>query len=571
MQLRNFRLAEALLAALFLAGAGIAALGAAPAPVATPLPPSPPSTPVPPSGFPTGTPPPTLSLPSAAPSALPSAARAALPSPTPTPTQPPIDVQPAAADLPVGSSVTLQVQSALGNLTVTAQNPALLTVTINQPAETVTLVGVAPGATALTITDQRGVSAIVPVRVAYNAGTYAENASLQLTGDPAGPEFVKAEAAALARSLAQARPGAQIVAGAGDVSFEHALGQDDVADVPVPVLIQGNGDFSVSGTTMVRVENVAAPRISPDSLMISDFPEKLLHNGLLFTAKLRHEVPTRFLYYHYNPPGQPDRRIVLRVHNYSPEPATLQFIEGRAGPYRNGLEVGHDSTKTFLVRLVHNEGRLIEIPGDGTMNLVEQLLPAGDIVNNLMQLRVLNGGTVNLTLFAQNASSSPDESLANIKLLNGTHRHARGIFAIPELHYAAQWNVTDPYLELPIGQIPLPNLLKGHALAGDYGVLQSFVVNIINPMPTPQHVAIYENPRGGTATGTFLIDGTIVQSHQVPAFSRFKIRQYVIPAKGFVRVTIVTMPESASSYPLRLIFAPDDGSVPPGAPGSPIY
>jgi hypothetical protein len=62
-----------------------------------------------------------------------------------------------------------------------------------------------------------------------------------------------------------------------------------------------------------------------------------------------------------------------------------------------------------------------------------------------------------------------------------------------------------------------------------------------------------------------------VQSHQVPPFSRYKVRQYVVPAHGFVRVTIATMPEAGSSLPLRLIFAPDDGSVAPSAPGSPIY
>jgi hypothetical protein len=63
----------------------------------------------------------------------------------------------------------------------------------------------------------------------------------------------------------------------------------------------------------------------------------------------------------------------------------------------------------------------------------------------------------------------------------------------------------------------------------------------------------------------------LVQSHQTAAFTRYKVRQYVIPAKGFVRVTIVTMPEAGSSYPLNLVFAPDDGSVAPGAPGSPVY
>ncbi len=102
-------------------------------------------------------------------------------------------------------------------------------------------------------------------------------------------------------------------------------------------------------------------------------------------------------------------------------------------------------------------------------------------------------------------------------------------------------------------------------------MLESFVVNVQNPLSTPQRIAIYENPRGGGATGTYLIDNVLVQSHRAPPFSRYKVRQYVVPARGFVRVTIVTMPEAGSSYPLRLVFAPDDGSVAPGAPGSPVY
>jgi len=114
-------------------------------------------------------------------------------------------------------------------------------------------------------------------------------------------------------------------------------------------------------------------------------------------------------------------------------------------------------------------------------------------------------------------------------------------------------------------------MLHGEALSGDYGVQQSFQVKIVNPTRSPQAIAIYENPRGGRATGTYLIDGVLVQSHGVPPFSRYKVRQYTVPAKGYIRVTIETMPEAGSSYPLRLVFAPDDGSVPPGAPGSPVY
>ena len=513
---------------------------------------------------------PPSSPPAAQPSAVPTAVQpSALPSATPT--QPPIVVTPASADVPVGSTQVLHVMSVLGSIAVRVQNAAIVDAAVDQPAQTITLSGKAPGATALVITDQRGLSATIPVRVAYNAGSIADAASIRITGDPASAQFVKEEAVAAARSLAAPRPGAQVVASTDEILLSQPLAQDDVTAVSVPVLLQGEQYFTVEGTTHVRVENLAAPKIDPISLMVSDFPERLTANGELFASDLTRAQPSRFLYFHYNPAGEPDRRIVLRAENRSTEPAIVQFISGIGGPSSNEMAVGHDASRRFLERLVQNEGRIIVIPGKGAPNIAAQLLPAKMVVCNVLQLRVLNGSVVHLTLFAQNAADSPEEPLANATLLQGDRPHARGVYGIPEFHYSRLWNVDDPYLELPLGQIPLPEKLNGLALSGDYGVVQSFVIKVQNPGGRPQPIAIYENPRGGRATGTYLIDGTLIQSHQVPPFSRYKVRQYVVPARGFVRVTIVTMPEGGSSYPLRLVFAPDDGSVAPGAPGSPVY
>ncbi|HKU67805.1 MAG TPA: pilus assembly protein N-terminal domain-containing protein [Candidatus Baltobacteraceae bacterium] len=558
-----------LFGAVILAGCVIASAAAARPQVNPPAPPAtnPPVTsspsPSPPPGAPAATPIPGMPF---TPAPSPS------PTPTATPTPAPIVVQPAAAMVPVGASQVLHVSSVYGQLSVNVVNPAIVDAAVDQTAQTITLTGKAPGATAIGVTDQRNMPAIVvPVRVAYNAGTIADTASIRITGDPASPQFVKERAVAAAVSLAQARSGAQIVATADQVRFSAPLAQDDIATLDVPVLIQGEQYFSVDGVTHVRVENMAAPKITPDSLTVSDYPEKLTENGVLFASDLKRTAPTRFLYFHYNPPGEPDRRIVLRAQNRSSEPAVVQFITGAGGPDPNEMLAGHTATYTFLKRLVQNEGQVIVIPGNGTLNLVEQPLPAKNVVCNLLQLRVLSGSTVHLTLFAQNASSSPDEALSSTELLEGDHPHARGEYKIPEFHYSTLWNTTDQYLELQLGHIPLPNLMQGQALAGDYGVLQSFVIKVQNPTNRPQPIAIYENPRGGRATGTYLIDGVLIQSHQVPPFSRYKVRQYVVPARGFVRVTIETIPDSGSSYPLRLIFAPDDGSVAPGAPGSPIY
>lgn len=548
-------------AAAFIAACSIASFDASqaqvpPAPLSTSPPPSPTASGSPSAPFPTP-----VYIPGATPS----------PPPTASPTPPPLVVQPAAVQIAVGTAQRVSVGSVFGQMTVTAADPALVELGVDQSARTVTILAKNPGTTTLTITDQRGVSATVAVRTAYYAGTVDSFTSVRITGDPAGADFVKRSALAAALQTVQTRPGAQVVATADQISYNASLAQDNIASVNVPVFIQGDQYFPVDTVTHVRVENVAAPKIVPDSLMVSDFPERLTENGQLFTADLKRTQPSRFLYFHYNPPGEPDRRIVLRAQNLSPEPAIVQFISGQGGPSTNEMLTGHVATYTFLRNLVQNQGQILVVPGNGTMNLVAQPLPAKSIVCNLLQLRVLNGSTVHLTLFAQNASSSPDASLASAELLSGDHPHARGIYGIPEFHYSRLWNVDDPYLELPIGQNPLQNALKGEALAGDYGVLQSFVIKVQNPTASPQAIAIYENPRGGRATGTYLIDGVLIQSHQVPPFSRYKVRQYVVPARGFVRVTIQTIPDSGSSYPLRLVFAPDDGSVAPGAPGSPVY
>jgi hypothetical protein len=492
------------------------------------------------------------------------------PSPTPTPTLPPISITPAVAYVPVGATQTLTVQGSLGSLTAVAASTAFFNMNVDQNARTVTISGTAPGSTQITVTDSRGVSATIGVRVAFPAGALPGPFTLQITGDPASRDYLRALVARTILRAATVRPGAQAIVTSDDVNLNGDLAQDMTASMDVPVLIQGEQYFDVNGSVRVTLQNIAVPRISPDILMVSDYPEKLTENGTLFSADLQREAPSRFLYFHYNPPGQPDRRIVLVAQNQSNEPATVQFITGR-GASKYEMEAGHEATKDFLVDVVQNQGRLLQIPANSTQVIAQQEMPTGAIITNLLQLRVLEGSSVHLTLVAQNASDDPATALTTGELLTSTVRHARGIYRIPEFHFATQWNVNEAYLNLPIGQIPLPNTLAGEALSGDYGVLESFVVNVQNPLPTPQNIAIYETPRGGSATGTYLIDGVLVQSHQTKAFSRYKVRQYVVPAKGFVRVAIVTMPEAGSSYPLELTFAPDDGSVAPGGPGSPVY
>ncbi|MFY9780917.1 MAG: pilus assembly protein N-terminal domain-containing protein [Candidatus Baltobacteraceae bacterium] len=495
-----------------------------------------------------------------------------VPLPVPTPTQPPIVVDPPSASVALGGSQSLRLTQVMGLVSASVADPKIVAASVDQGTRTLVLAGKGLGSTVVTVQDERGMTRDVPVRVAYAAGTIAPQASIRVTGNPATQYFIKELAAQAAIKAAVARPGATVFALPDDVPVENTLPPDDVTTAAVPVTIQGTDYVNVTGTTLVRVENFAQPNIRPRSLLVSDFPETLKENGILFTADLTAQAAERFLYYHYNPPGQPDRRVVLKVQNSSAQPALVQFISGMAGPGPYEMEVGHLSTQRFLVRLTQNEGSVVQIPGGATITLVDQPLPARMVVSNLLQLREIDGGPLHLTLVAQDANDPIDGAVPDAQLLVGDKPHARGIYPIPEFYFDYNYDAQAPELEIPIGQIPLPNLVEGQTLSGDYGVLQSITIRIINnDRHNARQIALYANPRGGGATGTFIIDRVLVQAHKMQPFGHYKLRQYTIPPGSYVRTEVVTMPEGGSSYPLRLVVAPDDGSPPPGAPDSIAY
>ncbi len=493
------------------------------------------------------------------------------PAPLATPTQPPIIVEPPQVNVEPGKTVAARVNSSLGALTATVADAAIATVVVDQTQRVLYVSGVAVGTTTVTVTDSRGVTRDVPVRVAYAAGTYADQTTLRVTGNPSSAEYLRDAVADAVERAATFRSGASVDVSPDLVPIHRDLKVDDRIEVDVAVHIAGNGYLPVNGTTHVIVENTALPAIQPNRLLVSDYPERLTANGVLFTARLDRTQAQRFLYYHYNPGTEPGRRILLKARNASNAPATVQMIEGSAGPGVNEMEVGHLSTKRFLVREARNEGRVTTIAPGATINLIDHPLPPQMVVSAILQLRLVTGDPVDLALVAQDAMAPTDQSIDTTQLLAGGAPHARGVYPVPEFFFERTYDVDGEDLDVTIGQLPLPNLRQGEALSGDYGVEQSISVTIVNMTRGPRSVALYANPRGGRATGTFLIDGIVVQAHALAAFSRFKIWQERINAGTYRRIKIVTMPEGGSSYPLRLTFAPDDGSVPPGAPGSPIY
>ena len=477
------------------------------------------------------------------------------PSPTSPPSPVPVELGQSSAYLILGRSVSVRVVSpASGILIVSGYDPTIVRAIFNPIDRTIDVTGLRVGTTTITATDQYGLAAAVSVTIQAYAGKAYAATSATITGDPASSSFVAEAAADAARLVAYPQSGAQVSAPLEAVRGNRDLGPDDSLTVVVPLSITGPGYAPYHQDVKVTLTNLAQPPLPPKKLLVSDFPETIVENGTLFFADLTFEQPARLLYYHYNNPSSATRRIVVKAQNNGVDSSLLELIAGIAGPSPNVLAVGHESTRRFLVRDAHSEGKVFEVPPRATVNISDQLLPPATLVSGLMQLRVVSGSDVRVAVVVQDASDIPVGPISET-LLSSAVRHARGIYSVPDFNYDISYSIGDGPATLIIGKLPLPNLVEGEVLGGDYGVKQSASLTLLNPTPSVSRVGMWFEPRGGRATGTFLIDGQLVELHPVDVARPALVRTFDVPAFGFRHVGIVTMPEGGSSYPVRVMFA----------------
>jgi hypothetical protein len=496
------------------------------------------------------------------PSATPGPTSSAEPSASPTlvpitvpPSPQAVQLSATSLFLILGRNTSVNVSSPpSGVLILSGFDPAVVRAVFNPISRTIDVWALHTGSTTITATDSFGLSANMAVMVQAYAGKAYSSTSVTITGDPASASYVAAAAAAAAALVAYPEPGAKVQADPQDVRGSNQLAPDNSLTVTIPLSITGFGYAAYHQDITVKVTNLAQPGIQPANLLVSDYPETIVENGTLFFSNISFGEPARLLYYHYANPGSQARRVVVKAQNNGVDASLLDMLSGIAGPNPNILSVGHESTKRFLLNEAANQGQVFEVPPHATINIVDQILPAGTLVTGLMQLRVISGPDIRVAVVVQDASDIPVGPISDT-LLSSAVKHARGVYSVPDFYYDLSYSIGDDPISFVIGKLPLPNLVQGEVLGGDYGVKQSASVTLLNPTDTDGRVGMWFEPRGGRSTGTFLIDGDLVQLHPVNPGAFALVRGFIVPARGYKRVNIVTMPEGGSSYPVYVFFS----------------
>ncbi len=387
------------------------------------------------------------------------------------------------------------------------------------------------------------------------AGVIPANITLDVTGSPADASFLDQQIrAALNREI---RPtlhtGSSITYGPIVPWPLYPLAAGARAAVNVTVRIAGDETSApVTAVTTVTINNDVVAPAAPSVLFLSDDPEYLLTEGLILRGTVTAARPARLYYYHSDIGVPRDLDVVLT----SAVASRVQLIASEAGPDLDVLSVGHTVSRDFLRFEQANVGTVVDVVPGKPFVLRHSLMLQAEVVAGAVDVRVLSGGAVTLSVVGTPAGSRPEAFLDGPRMpLDGHRRH--GTFDLDGFGpIAASYTIgaAAPTAVQYGGTSPTPRNLDPNDSGrdyGDYGVVHHITFTLVNPTDDPHSVYLYEKPLGGPVRGTFYVDGQLKELGCVRLPQPYWITTYQLPPHSTGATTTVTMTDGGSFYPVE--------------------
>lgn len=455
-----------------------------------------------------------------------------------------VAINPAQQQVVTVSGATPPVQATL--------DQRLVNVSVAPDGTSVTITATqATGDDTLHLTDANGDRADLPIRVAFNAGTILPQTQLSVTGDPADSDWLTTEVTRWVAGLTRALPGAQTTIGAVNPP-PAPLPPGASAQFVVPVQIAGNGRyFDQSGTTTVNVQNVGLPPFDPNLLFYDDDPEHVTQDGVLFRGVVSAAQTARLYYYH--DAGTDPRVLAVALTSQSQDPTSVQLVNVFAGPNMDVMQVGQTLTKKFLLTKARGESVVVNLAQDDLYLLANEPMTSRQLVAGTVDVRVLSGGPVVVTVVGASAGEDP-RSLLNDNVLPDDGHHRTGVFRIAGFGSdALNFTAGGADATVVVGDAdPTPPSADPGATGhdyGDYGITHTIDLTLSNPGTEPFTAYLFFKPLAGPARGNFLVNGSSIDIGCVRAPNPYQITSFELPAGQTYRTVVQTMTDGGSFYP----------------------
>ena len=166
------------------------------------------------------------------------------------------------------------------------------------------------------------------------------------------------------------------------------------------------------------------------------------------------------------------------------------------------MHVGQTLTKNFMLTKARGEGIVVTLPQDEPYVLTDVPMAAQQLVSGTVDLRVLSGGPVTVTVLAVSSGIDP-RSLLGGPVLSGDGHHRTGVFAIggfgsqnPELCRGRRRRHRRDRRHRPDPAERRSTARPGHDY-GDYGVSHTIDLTMTNPGTSRASAYLYFKPLAG--------------------------------------------------------------------------
>lgn len=465
---------------------------------------------------------------------------------------PVIRVDRARAGIPLGTSMTINVSGASGPLNVQVPFDGV-DANYDPVTHRLLVTGRAAGSGTITLTDRSGNSTAIAVLVAPLAGTIPADVDVALAGTVSAPFVTARIRDAIERALVR-QPGT--VLDIHGVTIPPALAPGDRLEAQAGVTLDGRGTYvDVSGRTNIHLHVDPELPLDPVLLFYSDDPEYVgaQATGVLIRGTIDAQTPARLFVYHVAA-GAPRRMsLILRA----AAPAHVQVLGTVSGASPAFPYIGQQSSARFLAARASGESAIVAVAPGAPYEIPLGLQQPGDLLEAIADLRVIDGGPVELLVVTRPADAPPPP-LDGPELPGDSHGR-RGLFSlsvVAPLEFSLTSGAPEP-APVSVGDAALPNQRPdGRPLGGDYGVVRPVVLHLRNTTGAPFSAYLYELTSGsGGATATFFFNGdtavTTVPCIDDPAQPHL-IKAFALAAGESRTVTGAFMTDGAASYPIRI-------------------
>lgn len=324
------------------------------------------------------------------------------------------------------------------------------------------------------------------------------------------------------------------------------------AAVNVTVTILGDAaTVPATGTTMVVLEHVPVAPLAPSVLFLSDDPEYLRSEGLIFRGTVPANRAARLYYYHSDIGIPRDLDIVVTASAAS----RVEIVSSAAGPDLDVMSVGHVVSRDFLQFVQANEGSVVDIVPGKPFIVRHALLLQDELAAGAVDFHVLSGA-VDVSVIASPAGGRPEAYLAGPRVaFDGRGRH--GVFDLAGYGpIAATYTVGGPDVAVKYGgRVPTPRNVDDNDPGrdyGDYGIIHRITFTLANPTDVTHNVYFYEKPLGGPVRSSFFVDGAYKELGCVRTPQQYWLTTYQLAPHSTGASTTVTMTDGGSFYPLEV-------------------